>query len=95
MPSIWWENSPVVIQEALRNHRPIVCSDIGGMAEKVRDGVDGFHFPVGNAPALVSLLLSLASEPTTLALLRTSMRLPSSVDEIVLRHRQLYAGLFN
>ncbi|OYV26831.1 MAG: hypothetical protein B7X08_00395, partial [Acidocella sp. 20-63-7] len=52
VPSVWWENSPVVIQEALRNHRPVICSDIGGMAEKIRDGVDGFHFPAGNALAL-------------------------------------------
>jgi glycosyltransferase involved in cell wall biosynthesis len=62
VPSIWWENSPVVIQEALRNRRPVVCSDIGGMAEKVRDGVDGYHFPVGSAPALAALLVRLAAE---------------------------------
>jgi glycosyltransferase involved in cell wall biosynthesis len=34
VPSIWWENSPVVIEEALRNRRPVICSDIGRMAEK-------------------------------------------------------------
>jgi glycosyltransferase involved in cell wall biosynthesis/GT2 family glycosyltransferase len=45
VPSIWWENSPVVIQEALRNRRPVICSDIGGMAEKIRDNIDGLHFP--------------------------------------------------
>ncbi|MFI4981138.1 MAG: glycosyltransferase, partial [Nevskiales bacterium] len=38
VPSIWWENSPVVIQECLRNRRPILCSNIGGMVEKVRPG---------------------------------------------------------
>ena len=60
VPSIWWENSPMVIQEALRNRRPVVCSDIGGMAEKVVDGRDGFSFPVGNPVALASLLRRLA-----------------------------------
>jgi glycosyltransferase involved in cell wall biosynthesis len=60
VPSVWWENSPVVIQEALRNRRPVICSDIGGMAEKVRDGIDGFHFPVGNPLALANLLRGLA-----------------------------------
>lgn len=44
VPSIWWENSPMVIQEAFLHGRPIICSNIGGMAEKVRDGVDGLHF---------------------------------------------------
>ena len=38
VPSIWWENSPLVIQEAFGYGRPVICSDIGGMAEKVTDG---------------------------------------------------------
>ncbi len=62
VPSLWWENSPLVIQEALRNRRPVICSDIGGMAEKVRDGIDGFHFPVGNVAALAALLRRLAED---------------------------------
>ena len=48
IPSIWWENSPMVIQEAFVCGRPLIVSDIGGMAEKVRNGVDGFHVPSGN-----------------------------------------------
>ena len=40
VPSIWWENSPLVIQEAFHFGRPVICSDIGGMAEKVDDGVE-------------------------------------------------------
>ncbi len=43
IPSIWWENSPMVIQEAFVCGRPVVCSDIGGMREKVRNKVDGIH----------------------------------------------------
>ena len=35
VPSIWWENSPLVIQEAFFHGRPVICSDVGGMAEKV------------------------------------------------------------
>jgi glycosyltransferase involved in cell wall biosynthesis len=44
MPSIWWENAPLVIQEAFQYGRPVICSDIGGMAEKVANGVSGLHF---------------------------------------------------
>ena len=73
VPSIWWENSPVVIQEALRNRRPVICSGIGGMAEKVRDGVDGFHIPATNAMALASLLRRLALDRTELTSLADRM----------------------
>lgn len=73
VPSVWWENSPVVIQEALRNRRPVICSNIGGMAEKVRDGIDGFHFPVGSVVDLVSLIRRLAAGPETLGQLVARM----------------------
>lgn len=56
VPSTWWENSPVVIQEAYRAGLPVVCSGIGGMAEKVRDGVTGLHFRMGSAAALVQVI---------------------------------------
>jgi len=44
VPSIWWENSPLVIQEAFAHGRPVICSDIGGMAEKVAHEKNGLHF---------------------------------------------------
>jgi len=44
VPSIWWENSPVVIQEARHAGTPLIVSGIGGMAEKVLPGIDGLHF---------------------------------------------------
>ncbi len=95
MPSIWWENSPVVIQEALRNRRPIICSDIGGMAEKVRDGIDGFHFPVGNVIALTSLLVRLAKTPARLKAVSESMHAPVASKEIVAQHVRLYDALLS
>ena len=56
VPSIWWENSPLVIQEAFVAGRPIICSDIGGMAEKVRDGVDGLHFRANDPTSLAAVI---------------------------------------
>jgi glycosyltransferase involved in cell wall biosynthesis len=60
VPSIWWENSPVVIQEALRAGTPLIVSDIGGMAEKVRDGVDGLHFKRGSPVDLARAMVEAA-----------------------------------
>ena len=44
VPSIWWETGPLVVMEAFQYGRPVICSDIGGMSEKVTDGVNGLHF---------------------------------------------------
>ena len=63
MGSVWWENSPVVIQEAFKFGRPVICPDIGGMAEKVPDGVGGLHYRARDPLALSSLIQSLLAKP--------------------------------
>jgi len=91
VPSTWWENSPVVIEEALSRRIPVICSDIGGMAEKVRDGIDGYHFSAGSATALAELLIRLARNPEQLEL--PNMRLPSSIEEITSQYLSIYHNL--
>lgn len=56
IPSIWWENAPLVIQEAFIHGKPVICSDIGGMAEKVTDGVNGLHFRAGDPQSLAETI---------------------------------------
>jgi glycosyltransferase involved in cell wall biosynthesis len=58
VPSRWWENSPLVIQEAFMNRRPVICSDIGGMAEKVAHSVNGLHFTVGDPAHLAQTIIT-------------------------------------
>lgn len=61
IPSIWWENSPMVIQEAFVNGRPVIASDIGGMKEKITHEVDGLHFEARNPLSLAQVLKKAAS----------------------------------
>lgn len=63
VPSLWWENSPLVIQEALMYGRPIITSNIGSMAEKVRDGVQGLHFIVRDPYSLADVIRRAVSDP--------------------------------
>src|SRR4051794_33903337 len=63
VPSTWWENSPLVIQEAFMHGRPVICSDIGGMAEHVEHQVSGLLFNVGSPGALAATLDAAASDP--------------------------------
>lgn len=56
IPSIWWENSPMVIQEAYNHGRPVISADIGGMAEKIIDGENGYHFRRGSYQSLASVI---------------------------------------
>jgi len=63
VPSLWWENSPITIHEAHLLATPVVTSGIGGMAEFVRDGVDGLHFRAGDASDLAAKLRRFVAEP--------------------------------
>ena len=55
VPSIWWENSPVVMQEARIAGRPLICANIGGMAEKIDSRTD-LLFPARSPGALADLI---------------------------------------
>jgi glycosyltransferase involved in cell wall biosynthesis len=81
VPSTWWENSPMVIQEAFANGRSVICAGIGGMAEKVRDGVDGLHFEVRNPLDLADTLIRAACEPNLLDRFQANIRKPLSLEE--------------
>jgi len=90
VPSVWWENSPVVIQEAFRNGRPVICSDIGGMAEKVTHGETGLHFKAGSARALAGVLKALVADPARLAALEDHVARLHPQDDPLAAHLQLY-----
>ncbi len=93
IPSIWWENSPLVIQEAFMHKRPVICSDIGGMAEKVKDGVDGLHFRVGDPRDLASKMVFAARTPGLWEKLRGRVKPVFSIEEATEAHVALYTAL--
>lgn len=62
IPSTWWENSPVVIQEAYAAGRPVICTGIGGMAEKVPNRRSGLHFRLNDAADLARVMAEAADE---------------------------------
>lgn len=93
VPSTWWENSPVVIQEAFLHGRPIITSDIGGMAEKVRSNVDGLHFRAASAESLVDRLVEALRSPDLWDRLRARIPRPISAVEAAEQHRALYERL--
>ncbi|WP_419727953.1 glycosyltransferase family 4 protein [Lichenicola sp.] len=95
LPSTWWENSPVVIQEAFTNGKPVICSNIGGMAEKVTDGVNGLHFEVSRPAALAEILADLATYPEKLAALTAGVRPPPTADEVLDAHLKLYENVIS
>jgi glycosyltransferase involved in cell wall biosynthesis len=70
VPSQWYENRPLVILEALAAGVPVLCTDLGGMRELVREGVQGHRFPFDDSQLLRDLLAQFLADPTLLDALR-------------------------
>ncbi len=62
VPSLCYENSPTVIYEALEAGLPVVASDIGGVAELIQEGVNGYLFAAGEREDLLSTLRTLDAQ---------------------------------
>jgi glycosyltransferase involved in cell wall biosynthesis len=92
MGSIWWENSPLVIQEAYKFGRPVICPDIGGMAEKVRLGMGGLNFKARDPIALANTIKEIVSDVGALDFDDLVAGLPAypSVDSCVNAHIAAY-----
>jgi glycosyltransferase involved in cell wall biosynthesis len=93
VPSIWGENSPLVIQEAFLYGRPVICSDIGGMAEKVRDGINGLHFRRADADSLAETIGRAAQSDGLWETLRTGIPPVHAMSDHVAALEELYREL--
>lgn len=60
IPSTWYENSPLILLQALATHTPAIVSDVLGMTEFVEAGRNGFHFRRGDSTSLAAILAQVA-----------------------------------
>ncbi len=74
VPSLWYETFCFVVSEAFALGVPVIASDLGVLADRVRDGVDGFLFPPGDEAALAALLHRCQTEPDLIPDLRANIR---------------------
>ena len=63
VPSIWAENSPLVIHEALQVRVPVITADYGGMSEYVHHEENGLLFSHRDPGSLARQMQRLAADP--------------------------------
>jgi glycosyltransferase involved in cell wall biosynthesis/MoaA/NifB/PqqE/SkfB family radical SAM enzyme len=82
VPSVWAENSPLVIHEALQARVPVITADTGGMAEYVKHEENGLLFSHRNPDSLASMMQKLADNPVWAQKLGALGYLPSVSKDI-------------
>jgi glycosyltransferase involved in cell wall biosynthesis len=91
------EAAPLTVLEAMAAGLPVVVTDVGGIPEMVRNGVDGYLVPRGDPPAIASAILRLLEHPHSAAAMGLAgadrVREQYSLDRTVQRYFALYARL--
>jgi len=62
VPSIALESFSMVILEAMKHRKPVICSSFGGMKEVVEDGVTGLVVPAGDKAALADAMKTVLAD---------------------------------
>lgn len=62
LPSLYGEGLPMVVLESMANAVPVVASDVEGIPEAVRDGIDGLIFEPGSAEDLAAKVDSMVGD---------------------------------
>ena len=82
VPSVWLETGPLAVYEAMAAGLPVIGGRLGGIAERVRDNVDGLLFSPGDAKALAVLIERLLASPHELQRLRRNIRPQRTFDHM-------------
>ena len=96
IPSLWHENSPLILLFALACRVPVIASDSGGLRELIQDGVNGLLFERGDTDMLAKHIKTLADDNALLEKLRSAPVSVKSIkehsDEIESIYHELLSG---
>jgi glycosyltransferase involved in cell wall biosynthesis len=93
VPSTWLETGPLVVYEALAHRTPVLGSSLGGIAELVRDGVDGWLVPAGDVGAWQRQLQNLATREFPLPVIDAQAPALRSWDQAAAEMAALYSSV--
>jgi glycosyltransferase involved in cell wall biosynthesis len=62
VPSVCYENSPMIIYDSLQAGVPVIASNIGGVEELIKDGQNGYLVEAGNVAVWVKTIKNFAEQ---------------------------------
>lgn len=93
LPSMFSEMSPLVIQEAFSAGIPVIGSDVYGIAEQVRNGVNGLLFKFGDRNSLKAVLEKAVTDPRAFKEFGKNSRQPRQFKAVADDYISIYAKL--
>lgn len=90
VPSLWYETFSLIISEAFAAGVPAVASNLGPLADRVTDGVDGLLAPPGDVGAWRHTLQRFLQEPELLPQLKKGIQPVRTLEDHVSEVEALY-----
>jgi glycosyltransferase involved in cell wall biosynthesis len=94
LPSIWPENQPVSIMEAMAARIPVIASRIGGIPELVQDGLTGYLFEPGNPEELAQRMAVFILYPEKIEILGENAKIAMAANTLE-RQVEEVVGVYN
>jgi len=98
IPSMCYENYSMVLHEAFASDIPVIATNLGGLAEKVEDGFNGFTFPMGNSEELNNKITIINKDPTILNRLKKNIQkfmIIPKIEQESYQYMKIYLNLKN
>ncbi len=93
VPSIWYENSPITMHEAVLAGVPILASNIGGMAELVERMQSGLLFQVEDVNDLTKKIQQLIDNPPLVKKLKGKAKEVKTIEQNARELEGIYSRL--
>jgi glycosyltransferase involved in cell wall biosynthesis len=94
-PSIWQENSPLVIHEALIAGVLVITSNIGGITELVIDYKNGLLFKAGDVNDLYNKIMLIIRNPEMIKEISSSLSEIKDIDSHAKEIEKFYSKLID
>ena len=93
IPSRWLETGPLVALEAFAAGVPVLGADLGGIAELVRSGIDGFLVPPDDAAAWAAAIARFARNRHLVREMRGRIVPPRSMEAVADEMTKVYSAV--
>lgn len=95
IPSLCYESYSMILHEALACNIPVVATELGGLAEKIQGGVNGFLFRMGDSKQLQTVLQKIVDKPPVLNPLKRniSKMVVQGIEEEAYTYARAYRSL--
>ncbi len=95
VPSVWYENSPISILEALSHRIPVIVSDVAGVTDVVQDEINGLLFRRGDVIDLSFQMQRFINDPGLVERFSKQIPVVKNIDQDVQMLLAKYNAILN